>query len=181
MRKYRLPIYFFSLWNLGAGIFGFMINPVIPPHSHPPVILIPLAVGMVAVACTIMIHALALGAVVSFVRHERRLRRAGASFWTDVAIVSAAIAFAFAAHLVEILLWSVLFMMCGEFTNVSSFRPLRRELHPPRLWDVVMTPSWRLLGPLEAADGTLMFGVSTAVNFAVIQRLLLMRFVDLRD
>jgi hypothetical protein len=134
MRKYRLPIYFFSLWNLGAGIFGFMINPVIPPHSHPPVILIPLAVGMVAVACTIMIHALALGAVVSFVRHERRLRRAGASFWTDVAIVSAAIAFAFAAHLVEILLWSVLFMMCGEFTNVSSFRPLRRELHPPRLW-----------------------------------------------
>ena len=47
--------------------------------------------------------------------------------------------------------------------------------------DVVMTPSWRLLGPLEAADGMLMFGVSTAVIFAVIQRLLLMRFVDLRD
>jgi hypothetical protein len=44
-----------------------------------------------------------------------------------------------------------------------------------------MTPSWRFLGPLEAASGLLMFGVSTAMIFAVIQRLLLTRFVDLRD
>jgi hypothetical protein len=159
-----------------------MINPAIPPHSQPPVILIPWRSGMVAVACTIMIHALAVGAIVSFVRHERRLGRAGASFWIDVAIVSAAIAFAFAAHLVEILLWSVLFMMCGEFTEFSSAFD-HSAVHYTTLGygDVVMTPSWRLLGPLEAADGMLMFGVSTAVIFAVIQRLLLMRFVDLRD
>ena len=37
--------------------------------------------------------------------------------------------------------------------------------------DVVMSPSWRLLGPLEAADGMLMFGISTALIFAVISRL----------
>jgi hypothetical protein len=44
-----------------------------------------------------------------------------------------------------------------------------------------MTPSWRLLGPLEAANGMLMFGVSTAIIFAVMQRLIEARFVDLRD
>jgi hypothetical protein len=44
-----------------------------------------------------------------------------------------------------------------------------------------MTPSWRLLGPLEAANGALMFGVSTAIIFAVMQRLIEARFVDLRD
>jgi hypothetical protein len=38
-----------------------------------------------------------------------------------------------------------------------------------------MSASWRLLGPLEAADGLLMFGVTTAMIFAVIQRLLLSR------
>jgi hypothetical protein len=32
------------------------------------------------------------------------------------------------------------------------------------------------LGPLEAANGALMFGVSTAIFFAVIQRLLETRF-----
>jgi hypothetical protein len=38
-----------------------------------------------------------------------------------------------------------------------------------------------LLGPLEAANGMLMFGVSTAIIFSVIQRLIHIRFVDLRD
>jgi hypothetical protein len=42
-----------------------------------------------------------------------------------------------------------------------------------------MSPSWKLLGPLEAADGALMFGVSTAMIFAVIQRLILERYKDL--
>ena len=42
--------------------------------------------------------------------------------------------------------------------------------------DVVMSASWRLLGALETADGMLMFGVSTAMIFAVIQRLVQTRF-----
>jgi hypothetical protein len=44
-----------------------------------------------------------------------------------------------------------------------------------------MSPAWRLLGPLEAANGMLMFGVSTAMVFAVIQRLIEARFADLKD
>jgi hypothetical protein len=32
-----------------------------------------------------------------------------------------------------------------------------------------MSNSWKLLGPLEAANGMLMFGVSTAIIFAVMQ------------
>jgi hypothetical protein len=47
--------------------------------------------------------------------------------------------------------------------------------------DLVMTPAWRMLGPLEAADGMLMFGVSTAIIFALIQRLLQDRFMDLKQ
>lgn len=46
---------------------------------------------------------------------------------------------------------------------------------------MIMTPSWRMLGPLEAANGMLMFGVSTAIIFAVIQRLIQARFADLMD
>ena len=38
--------------------------------------------------------------------------------------------------------------------------------------DKVMSPSWRLLAPLEAGNGMLMFGVSTAMLFAIIQRLI---------
>ena len=82
-------------------------------------ILIPLAVSVVAFACTIVVHALALNATVKFVRHERRLGHAGANFWNDVAIVAVTISFAFAAHLIEIALWALLFMMCGEFPELA--------------------------------------------------------------
>jgi hypothetical protein len=56
-------------------------------QAHQVAILMPLAVGAIAVLCTIFIHALALGATVNFFRHERRRGRAGAGFRIDLAIV----------------------------------------------------------------------------------------------
>jgi voltage-gated potassium channel Kch len=121
-------------------------------------------------------------ATVNFVRHERRAGRAGVSFWNDVQIVTLAISFALAAHLVEIALWAILFMMCGEFTAFgTAYYHSAVNYTTLGYGDVVMTPAWRLLGPLEAADGMLMFGVSTAIIFALIQRLIHDRFVDLRE
>jgi hypothetical protein len=38
--------------------------------------------------------------------------------------------------------------------------------------DVVLSERWRLLGPLEAMNGLLLFGLSTAVMFAVLSRLI---------
>jgi hypothetical protein len=145
-------------------------------------ILIPSAVGAIPILCTVFIHALAVMATVSFVRRERRLGRAGMSFWTDVEIVTLTISFALAAHLVEIALWAVLFIMCGEFTEFgTAYYHSAVNYTTLGYGDLVMTPSWRLLGPLEAADGMLMFGVSTAIIFAVIQRLVYDRFADLRE
>jgi hypothetical protein len=145
-------------------------------------ILVPLAVGATAVTSTIMIHALAVGATVHVVRRERRLGHAGGRFWIDLAIVAAAMAFALAAHLIEIAGWALLFIICGEFPAFGiAFYHSAVNYTTLGYGDVIMSPSWRVLGPLEAANGMLMFGVSTAMIFAVIQRLLQMRFADLRE
>jgi hypothetical protein len=105
-------------------------------------ILLPLSIGACTVLCTILIHALALGATVNFFRYENRLGRPGAGVFVDLAIAVLVISFAFAAHLLAIGRW---------------------------------------LGPVEAASGALMFGVSTAMVFAVTQRLILARYEDLRN
>jgi len=144
-------------------------------------ILYPLVVGVGAVACTIFVHALALAATVNFVRHERRLGRAGAGALIDLAIVALAISFAFVAHLIEIALWAVLLITVENFKSFgNAFYHSAVNYTTLGYGDLLLTPSWRLLGPLEAANGALMFGVSTAMVFAVIQRLLLARFEDLR-
>jgi hypothetical protein len=144
-------------------------------------ILYPLVVGVGAVACTIFVHALALAATINFVRHERRLGRAGAGAVIDLAIVALVISFAFVAHLIEIALWAVLLVICGEFQEFeSAYYHSAVNYTTLGYGDLLMTPSWRLLGPLEATNGALMFGVSAAMVFAVIQRLVLTRFEDLR-
>jgi hypothetical protein len=150
--------------------------------THRIAILTPLAVGVSAIVCTIIVHALALSATVNVVRRERRLGRAGAGFWIDVAIVAVAILFAVVAHLVEIALWALLFRICGEFRDFgTAFDHSAVNYTTLGYGDVIMTLSWRLLGPLEAANGLLMFGVSTAMIFSVIQLLIQARFRDLRD
>jgi Ion channel len=96
--------------------------------------------------------------------------------------VTLVISFALAAHLVEIALWAVLFMICGEFRAFgAAYYHSAVNYTPLGYGDVIMSPSWSLLGPLEAANGMLMFGVSTAMIFAVIQRLIQARFVDLKS
>jgi hypothetical protein len=145
-------------------------------------VLIPLVVSAIPIVCTIFIRALAVMATVSFVRHERRLGRAGVSFWIDILIVTLAISFALVAHLIEIALWAVLFIICGEFPELgAAYYHSAVNYTTLGYGDLIMTTSWRLLGPLEAADGMLMFGVSTAMIFALTQRLIQDRFVDLRD
>ena len=141
-----------------------------------------MTVGAIAVFWTIIIHALVLNAAVMFVRRERKLARAGVSFWIDVVIVALVICIALAAHLAEIAVWAVLFMGCGEFRDfATAYYHSAVNYTTLGYGDLIMTPPWRVLGPLEAANGMLMFGVTTALVFAVIQRLLYDRYADLRN
>jgi len=84
--------------------------------------------------------------------------------------------------LIEVALWAELFLICGEFQQFGiAFYHSAVNYTTLGYGDIIMTPSWKLLGPLEAADGALMFGVSTAMIFAVIVRLMQAHFADLRS
>src|SRR6516164_3234374 len=148
-----------------------------PSSPQEVAVLIPLILALLTTLVTIGVHAVALGATLQFIRREYQFRRAGAGFWTDVAIVAAVTLLALIAHMVEIAIWAVPFVACGEFTGLApAFYHSAVNYTSLGYGDVLMSASWKLLGPLEAADGLLMFGVTTAMIFAVIQRLFQTRF-----
>jgi len=141
---------------------------------------LPLGVGVGITLCTVVIHALAVITIVRFVRHERGLDRAGAGFWRDMIIVTGTVLLALGAHLIEIAAWAVVFTLCGEFPHFgAAFYHSAVNYTSLGYGDVVMLASWKLFGPLETADGMLMFGVSTAMLFALVLRLIEARFRDL--
>lgn len=145
-------------------------------------VMIPLAVGVITFAFTIFVRVLPLGTTVTIVRREKRLGLEGVSFWSDFAIVALIIVLSLVAHLIEIALWAAVFMMCGEFHEFGiAFYHSAVNYTTLGYGDLIMSPKWRLLGPLEAANGILMFGVSTAMIFTLTLRLTQARFADLRN
>jgi hypothetical protein len=78
--------------------------------------------------------------------------------------------------------WAELFLICGEFPRFgTAFYDSAVNYTTLGYDDIVMTQPWRLLGPLEAANGMLLVGVSTAMIFAVIQGVIEARFVVLKE
>jgi hypothetical protein len=78
-----------------------------------------------------------------------------------------------AAHLTQIALWAVAFLLCGKCTVFeTAFYFSAQNYTALGYGDIQLSEQWRLLGPLEAVDGLVAFGLSTAVLFAILSRLI---------
>jgi len=150
---------------------------VAPPNQI--AVLNPLLIGIATTFCTIILHALLLGMIIWIVRRDLRLGRVGTRFWLDTIFITNVAMLLLTAHLVEVGMWALVLERCGEFSNFGAAY-YHSAVNYTTLGDsaFAMSAHWRLLAALEAGNGMLMFGVSTAAIFAVIQRLLQHRFGD---
>ena len=104
-------------------------------------------------------------------RWHARFRRAKPerSTRTSMQVLSAAMLLKLSCNFLQMGIWAVLFLLLGEFADFSSaLYHSAVNFSTLGYGDVVMSPRWRLLGPLEAANGILMFGVSTGVITSAI-------------
>ena len=76
-------------------------------------------------------------------------------------------------NFVQIVIWGVLFLLLGEF-NALYDAVYHSGVNFTSLGygDVVMSARWKLLGPLEAGNGVLMFGMTSAALMAILQHLI---------
>ena len=134
--------------------------------------LIGLLIGSLAISVNLAIQVLALVLVIRYLVGRRQNETAGSGLAADIGIVGTVLAVLLAGHLLQFTTWALLFMVLGEFADmetalyhsVVNFTSLGYG-------DIVMSPRWRLLGGLEAANGVLMFGVTTGSLMAVMSRL----------
>jgi hypothetical protein len=74
--------------------------------------------------------------------------------------------------LVQVILWGVLFLLLGEFTEVyEAVYHSAVNFASLGYGDIVMQKQWKLLGPLEAINGVLMLGMSAAALMAILQHM----------
>ena len=139
-----------------------------------------LLVGTITTLFTVLVHSLLPPRIVKRVLHHIAQGRGGIWLW-DVTLIMEFTAFALAAHFAEITLWALSLVLCGEFSNFTAALFYSGNTYTTLGDSTVLSARWRMLGPIEAANGMLMFGVSTAIIFAVILRFIEAKFGLQRD
>ncbi|MBK1826567.1 ion channel [Haloferula rosea] len=130
----------------------------------------------IAAALLILNFIIQLGLVSTCIHYlifAAKKRPLGASQWGDNTTLAVILLMVLAAHLLQIALWAVSFMWIGEFELFrDAFYHSAVNFASLGYGDVVMSEEWRLLGALEAAAGVMMFGVSAALLFAILSKLI---------
>jgi hypothetical protein len=139
-------------------------------------IFVPLVVGLAATLGTIVIHGVVLHTILMSLRRDLKRGLLGMRIWVNMSFVMVAILVALAGHLAEIVLWAFALDATGAVADIGAAIYSAAGSYTTSGSDVVLPPEWKLLGPLAAVDGMLMFGVSTAFIFAVVNRLIRARF-----
>lgn len=92
------------------------------------------------------------------------------SFWSSLAVIKGVMLLLVAGNLAQIAIWALLFQFLGEFQQFSeAFYHSAVNFATLGYGDLVMSPERKLLGPLEAINGVLMIGISTAALMAAFQ------------
>jgi accessory gene regulator protein AgrB len=144
-------------------------------------ILSSLLVGLAATFGTAVVHGLVVHTIVMTLRHNLLRGVLGVRLRANLTFIMSATLLALAGHLMEIALWGFVLDICGAVTDLSAAIYSSAGSYTTSGSDVVLVSQWKLLGPFEAVAGMLMFGISTAFVFAVIQRLIHAHFNEADD
>jgi hypothetical protein len=135
------------------------------------ILLLAIGIGMfVLTLCVQMVPTVILFRIATS-RNPRSLMRP--AFGANLILLQLVAALMLLAHLVNIALWALLLCLCGEFPGFeAAYYHSAVNYSSLGYGDIVMSMRWRLLGPLEAIDGIVMFGISTALIFALMMHLI---------
>jgi hypothetical protein len=122
---------------------------------------------------SLLSYGMATAVIVHLLARLIRAGFTGLGFWKNVAVMMILALVTAAAHLIPIAMWAVIFVMCGEIATFEKALYFSAQNYTALGYgDIVLSERWRLLGPLEAINGLLLFGLSTALMFAVMSRLI---------
>jgi hypothetical protein len=139
----------------------------------------PLLIGIAVIGISVVIQTTAASAGVALLEAMIRRGHGRGSFWSITFVLQLMVFLLLAAHLVQMAFWALVFVWCDQLPDFgTAFCHSAVNYTTLGYGDVVMAPPWRLLGPMEAMDGMLMAGISAAILFAVLHRLVERRLAD---
>lgn len=126
-------------------------------------------IGLGVMVICLFVQALLVAVSVQFYARHQSVEVA-ASFTSTVLLIGCVMMVLVLGNFIQITIWGALFVYLGEF---ESYRlaAYHSAVNFATLGygDIVMSEQHRILGPMQAINGVLMVGVSTAVMMSTLQ------------
>jgi voltage-gated potassium channel len=134
--------------------------------------------SLLIITATICIHGVGTAWWIRYLLGKHQ--RAGASygFARSMTILSLTAVFLMLLHYIEISIWALTFLMIPELDKLSSWEEAiyfsTVTYTTLGYGDITLPLVWRVMSGFEAMNGILLFGWSTAMFYAVVQKIVLM-------
>lgn len=125
--------------------------------------------GLLVMVCCLLVQALLVVLAIQFYVHNRQVVDSP-SFASTLGMICAVMVLLVVGNFIQIAIWAGLFVYLGEFTDFAT-AVYHSAVNFATLGygDIVMSEQRRILGPMQAINGVLMVGVSTAVMMSALQ------------
>ena len=127
------------------------------------------SIGAALIVTTVIVHAVSLELIL----------KAFVAIRTDIKVRWRAVAFAlvilavFVAHVIEIWIWAIFYYFKASTSEIPTLEAAvyfsTSSFTTVGFGDLVLSEDWRLLSSLEAINGMILFGWSTAFIFAIVR------------
>jgi hypothetical protein len=132
------------------------------------------AFGIVAIC--LLVHVVTIVFLADWIldQRDKRKEQMGMLGYIVILIVSSSVIIVL--HMAEISIWAMLYYARSLFPNFeTSFYFSVTSYTTIGFGDVLLPPAWRILGGIEAVNGVLLCGLSTAFLFAIVNAMVQMR------
>lgn len=128
-----------------------------------------LLTGLPVMLLCLLLQAIFLATCLRYYTRFRQTWQGNESQWLDIQVLAVVMLLMSLGNFVQMAIWALLFILLGEFDDfATALYHSGVNFATLGYGDIVMSTRWRLLGPLEAANGILMFGVSTSAMTAAV-------------
>ncbi len=133
-----------------------------------------LLIGTAMIGLTVSVHGAALDLVMKNAGHwETKVKRLAQKLYKPVVSITVVLAL-FTAHIVEIWLWAALYLLLDCLPNNTLSEALYFSTvtyTTVGYGDIVLVDGFRMMSGIEAANGFLLFGWTTAFIFEIMSRI----------
>jgi hypothetical protein len=131
--------------------------------------LINLFYGLLVMAVCLLLQSLLLTAALRYYTHSQILMK-NPSLWSTLFVINGVMMLLVLGNIAQVAIWALLFRLLGEFPGFGE-AVYHSAVNFATLGygDIVMSNNHKFLGPIEAINGVIMIGVSTAALMSAFQ------------